>query len=108
MRVVVVGLGYVGSVCSACLASRGHEVVGVDTSEFKVGCVDRGESPIVETGLSELIADARANGRLRATTRIADAIPGADLVLVCVGTPSDPDGGLDLDHVRRAVREVGA
>jgi GDP-mannose 6-dehydrogenase len=108
MRVVVVGLGYVGSVCSACLASRGHEVVGVDTSEFKVGCVDRGESPIVETGLAELIADARKNGRLSATTRIAEAMKGADIVLVCVGTPSDPDGGLDLEHVRRAVREVGA
>jgi GDP-mannose 6-dehydrogenase len=108
MRVVVVGLGYVGSVCSACLASRGHEVVGVDTSEFKVGCVDRGESPIVETGLAELIAAARANGSLRATPRIAEAMTGADIVLVCVGTPSDADGGLDLEHVRRAVREVGA
>jgi GDP-mannose 6-dehydrogenase len=108
MRVVVVGLGYVGSVCSACLASRGHDVVGVDTSAFKVGCVDRGESPIVETGLAELIAAGRKSGHLSATTRIADAIVGADLVLVCVGTPSDADGGLNLDHVRRAVGEVGA
>src|SRR5512143_1632582 len=107
MRVVVVGLGYVGSVCSACLASRGHTVTGVDTSEYKVGCIARGESPIVEKGLAELIASARAAGRLSATTRIADAMPGAEAVLVCVGTPSAPDGSLDLSHVRRAVDEVG-
>ena len=107
MRVVVVGLGYVGSVCSACLASRGHAVVGVDTSEYKTGCLQRGESPIVERGLGEMIAAARAAGRLTATTRIAEALPGAEAVLVCVGTPSAADGSLDLSHVRRAVEEVG-
>src|SRR5258706_208535 len=107
MRVVVVGLGYVGSVCSACLASRGHEVVGVDTSAFKVGCIERGESPIVETGLNEMIREARSQGRLRATTTIDDAMPGAEVVLLCVGTPSAEDGSLSLDHVRRAAAEVG-
>ena len=107
MRVVVVGLGYVGSVCSACLASRGHTVVGVDTSEFKVGQIEKGLSPIVETGLDQMIADARRDGRLRATARIADAMPGAEVVLLCVGTPSAADGSLSLDHVRRAAQEVG-
>src|SRR5262245_53694091 len=107
MRVVVVGLGYVGSVCSACLASRGHTVVGVDTSAFKVRCIEQGESPIVEKGLAELIAESRRAGRLSATTRIEDAMPLADVVLVCVGTPSAADGGLDLQHVKRAVAEVG-
>jgi GDP-mannose 6-dehydrogenase len=108
MRVVVVGLGYVGSVCSACLSERGHDVVGVDTSEFKVACIGRGESPIVEKGLPELIARATRAGRLRATTRIAEAMPGADIVLVCVGTPSAEDGSLDLGHVKRACAEVGS
>jgi GDP-mannose 6-dehydrogenase len=107
MRVVVVGLGYVGSVCSACLSERGHEVVGVDTSEFKVACIDRGESPIVEKGLPELIASATRAGRLSATTKIAEAMPGADIVLVCVGTPSAEDGSLDLSQVKRACAEVG-
>lgn len=107
MRVVVVGLGYVGSVCSACLAERGHDVVGVDTSAFKVDCIRRGESPIVEKGLPELIGRAVKEGRLTATTRIADAMPGADIVLVCVGTPSADDGSLDLTHVKRACAEVG-
>ena len=108
MRVVVVGLGYVGSVCSACLASRGHRVVGVDTSAFKVGQFAAGRSPIVETGLEALIAEASTAGRLSATTRIAEAMPEAEVVLVCVGTPSAEDGGLDLSHVRRAITEVGA
>ena len=108
MRVLVVGLGYVGSVCSACLASRGHTVVGVDTSAFKVGLIERGESPIVESGLAELIRDARHGDRLRATTAIGDALAGAEVVLICVGTPSAEDGSLNLDHVKRACAEVGA
>jgi GDP-mannose 6-dehydrogenase len=82
-------------------------VIGVDTSEYKTGCIERGESPIVENGLGELIARSRADGTLTATTRIAEAMPGAEAVLVCVGTPSAPDGSLDLSHVRRAVEEVG-
>ncbi|MCC6349767.1 MAG: nucleotide sugar dehydrogenase [Candidatus Eisenbacteria bacterium] len=108
MQVVVVGLGYVGSVCSACLAGRGHSVVGVDTSRFKVDCLLRGESPIVEKGLGALIAEGRASGRLHATTDIREAMPGADVVLVCVGTPSAEDGSLDLGHVSRACAEVGS
>jgi len=108
LKVVVVGLGYVGSVCSACLAERGHDVVGVDTSDWKVDCIRRGESPIVEKGLPELIGRAVRAGKLSATTRITEAMPGADLVLVCVGTPSAEDGSLDLSHVKRACGEVGA
>ena len=107
MRVVVVGLGYVGSVCSACLAERGHHVVGVDTSDFKVSCIRRGESPIVEKGLPDLIARAVRDGRLKATTKIAEAMPGADIVLVCVGTPSAEDGSLDLGARALHLREVG-
>src|SRR5437762_6479970 len=108
MRVAVVGLGYVGSVCSACLADRGHAVVGVDTSEYKVASIRRGMSPIVERGLPKLISRAVKAGALTATTRIAEAMPGADVVLVCVGTPSAEDGSLDLSHVKRACAEVGS
>ncbi len=108
MRVVVVGLGYVGSVCSACFSSRGHDVVGVDTNAYKVSCIERGESPIVEKDLGRLIAEGRASGKLTATTDITKAMPGADVVLVCVGTPSAEDGSLNLDHVRRSCAEVGS
>lgn len=107
MQVVVVGLGYVGAVCSACLASRGHRVIGVDTSEYKVDCIRRGESPIVENDLQRLIKESLDAGRLSATTSIAEAMPGADVILVCVGTPSREDGSLNLDHVKRAAGQVG-
>jgi GDP-mannose 6-dehydrogenase len=107
MNVVIVGLGYVGSVCAGCLTSRGHRVTGVDSSRWKVDCIERGESPIVERDLAGLLGEAHAAGRLSATTCIADALPGADLVLICVGTPSANDGSLSLDHVRRAAAEVG-
>jgi GDP-mannose 6-dehydrogenase len=86
---------------------RGHDVVGVDTSDFKVSCISRGESPIVEKGLPDLIGRAVRDGRLKATTKIAEAMPGADIVLLCVGTPSAEDGSLDLTQVKRACAEVG-
>ncbi len=107
MKIAIVGLGYVGSVCSACLARLGHEVVGVDTNSFKVECIERGESPIVEAGLPAMVAEARAQGRLRATTCMESGVRGAALVMVCVGTPSREDGSLNLEHVERATAEVG-
>ncbi|MEO6463904.1 MAG: nucleotide sugar dehydrogenase [Candidatus Eisenbacteria bacterium] len=108
MRIAVFGLGYVGSVTSACLARLGHHVVGVDPNEYKVACLARGESPIVEKDLGDLIAGAAKEGRLTATTDYVAAVREADLVLVCVGTPSRDDGSLDLDHVVHAAGEVGA
>jgi GDP-mannose 6-dehydrogenase len=108
MRIAVFGLGYVGSVTSACLAKLGHHVVGVDPNEYKVGCLARGESPIVEKDLGYLIRCAVKEGRLTATTDYVAAVREADLVLVCVGTPSRDDGSLDLDHVAHAAGEVGS
>jgi len=107
MRVAVLGLGYVGSVTSACLVKLGHEVIGVDPNEYKVGCLARGESPIVEKDLPELIAHAAKAGKLTATTDCVAGVKDADLVLVCVGTPSRENGSLDLDHVLHAAGEVG-
>ncbi len=107
MNVVIVGLGYVGSVCAGCLTRRGHRVTGVDTSRWKVDAIERGESPIVERDLPELLGAARAAGTLTATTCIEEALKGADVVLVCVGTPSAEDGSLSLEHVKRAAAEVG-
>jgi GDP-mannose 6-dehydrogenase len=108
MRIAVFGLGYVGSVTSACLARLGHHVIGVDPNQYKVGCLARGESPIVEKDLGDLIATAVQAGRLCATTDPVAAVKDADLVLVCVGTPSREDGSLDLDHVAHAAGEVGS
>mgnify|MGYP001237738949 CR=1 FL=1 len=107
MRVSVFGLGYVGTVTSACLAHHGHEVVGVDVNSLKVEQLARSSSPVLEPGLDELIAEATGAGRLRATCDVANAIAATDLSLVCVGTPSNGNGSLDLSYVKRVVREIG-
>ena len=98
MRVAVFGLGYVGTVTAAGLASRGHDVVGVDVDPLKVDLVRAGNSPVVEPGIEELIADGVAGGRIRATTDAAVALERADVSLLCVGTPSSPQG-LSLIHI---------
>ncbi len=90
MKVAVFGLGYVGTVTAACLASGGHDVVGVDVDPDKVDAINRGASPVVEPGLEPLVAGAVESGLLRATTGAEPAIDGADITLICVGTPSAP------------------
>ncbi len=106
MRVAVFGLGYVGAVTAAGLASRGHEVVGVDVDELKVEMIRQGRSPVVEPGVEELIAAGVASGRLRATTSPREALARADVSLVCVGTPSGPQGATDLAFIGRAVADI--
>ena len=106
MRIGVFGLGYVGSVSAACLA-RDHEVIGVDPNPVKVRLVNEAKSPIVEKGLDELIEKAVKAGRLKATSSAGDAVAETELSLVCVGTPSRPNGSLDLQYLERVCREIG-
>jgi GDP-mannose 6-dehydrogenase len=106
MRIAVFGLGYVGTVTAAGLASRRHHVYGVDVDEMKVGLIRQGRSPVVEPGLDELVADGVAKGFLTATTDAAEALECADVSLICVGTPSTPQGSTDLGYVRRAVGDI--
>jgi GDP-mannose 6-dehydrogenase len=108
MNVSIFGLGYVGCVSAASFAADGHIVVGVDVNPDKVARINAGRSPIVEPGLDELIDDASARGRLRATTSALDAVRDTDVSLLCVGTPSRKNGSLDLAHLDRVCREVGA
>lgn len=108
MKIAVVGIGYVGAVSAACLARDGHEVVAVDVNPVKVSAISAGLAPIIEPGLSEMIAASVAAGRLKATQDVAEAIAFADLSLVCVGTPSNAAGGLELAHVLRVAGEIGA
>jgi GDP-mannose 6-dehydrogenase len=106
MKVAVLGLGYVGTVTAASLASNGHEVCGVDVDADKVAMLAAGRSSVVEPGLDELVSETVADGSLRATSDIGEALAGAELSLVCVGTPSLPQGGTDLGSVARVVTAI--
>jgi GDP-mannose 6-dehydrogenase len=108
MKLSVFGIGYVGCVSAACFANEGHEVIGVDVTRTKVDIINRGNSPIIEPGINELIAQAVNSGRLHATDDSAVAVNGSEVSLICVGTPSNPNGSLDLRYVIRVCEEVGA
>jgi GDP-mannose 6-dehydrogenase len=106
MKVAVFGLGYVGAVTSACLAAEGHDVWGVDVDHTKVKMIAEGRSPVAEPGLSELISQVVANGRLHATTNPIQALVRADVSLLCVGTPSTSEGRTNLTYVYRVVEDL--
>ncbi|MDT7671332.1 MAG: GDP-mannose 6-dehydrogenase, partial [Pseudonocardiales bacterium] len=108
MKVSVFGLGYVGVVSAACLAAQGHEVVGVDVNPTKVDLVNRGQSTVVEERIRELTQEVVEKGALRATTDVAEAIGDTDLSLICVGTPSAPNGSLSTVYLERVAEEIGA
>lgn len=107
MRISVLGLGYVGAVSAGCLAYEGHDVVGVDPVATKVDLINRGQSPIVETDMGEIIAATAKSGRLRATSDPNPAILETELSFVCVGTPSQSNGNLDLRYIRRICEQTG-
>ena len=107
MKISIFGLGYVGTVSAGCLANDGHEVIGVDPLLTKVDLINAGKSPIVEAELGEIVASAVNEGRLRATCDQNQAIRDTDLSFVCVGTPSQLNGNLDLSSVRRVCELIG-
>jgi GDP-mannose 6-dehydrogenase len=107
MRVSLFGLGYVGCVTAACLAKCGHEVWGVDVNADKVGMINSGKSPIIEKGLQEMIFESNRKGQFRATTDATDAVLNTDVSLVCVGTPSNDNGSLDLKAVKAVAEQIG-
>ena len=107
MKICVLGLGYVGAVSAACLAKEGHEIIGVDPEATKVDLINSGRSPIIEKDLPEIIQEQVGRGRLRATSDVAEAVRVSDLVFVCVGTPSQPNGGIDLKYIKRVCEQIG-
>jgi GDP-mannose 6-dehydrogenase len=107
VKLAVFGLGYVGVVSSACLARDGHHVFGVDPNLTKTSLVNQGKTPIIEPGLDRLMREAVTSGRLLAGNDARQAVAHAELVLICVGTPGNDNGSLDLSYVNRVCREIG-
>jgi GDP-mannose 6-dehydrogenase len=107
-KVSVFGLGYVGAVSAACLVRDGHDVIGIDINPAKVAQLGKGESPVVEPGLNELLSAGLAAKRLRATTDVAEAVRESDVAIICVGTPSSPNGAIDLKYVVRVTEQIAA
>ncbi len=107
MKICVFGLGYVGAVSAACLAQDGHQVIGVDPEQTKVDLINAGKTPIIEKGIGAIIKEQVASGQLRASTDAAASITNADLLLICVGTPSLGNGNIDLTAIRHVCEQIG-
>jgi GDP-mannose 6-dehydrogenase len=107
LKISIFGLGYVGTVSAGCFANDGHEVIGVDPVHTKVDLINRAQSPIIEAEIGEIVGSTAKAGRLRATDDAIKAIRETELSFVCVGTPSQPNGNLDLRYIRRICEQMG-
>jgi len=108
MKIAVYGLGYVGLTAAACLAESGHEVIGVEVSESKVADMNAGVCPIAEPGLEEMLQRAIANKRFHAVQFAGDLLDTCDMAIVCVGTPSAPDGSHNMGYIAEVSRQIAA
>ena len=106
-KISIFGMGYVGVVSACCLAKEGHYVIGVEPNQVKVDLINDGKSPIIEDGTTELIQKAVIDGRLKAVTEPEEAVFQTELSLICVGTPSRSNGGLDLKYVQQVSEQIG-
>lgn len=106
MKICVLGTGYVGLVGAAVFADWGNDVVGLDIMQEKIDMINAGKMPIYEPGLEELVAKGIKSGKLKFTTKYAEAVPQSELVFICVGTPSNQSGAADLSYVWAAAAEV--
>ncbi|MBC2608239.1 nucleotide sugar dehydrogenase [Pelagicoccus albus] len=107
MKISIFGLGYVGAVSAGCLAKNGNTVIGVDPSSSKVDLINEGRTPIIEKDIDTIISNAVEAGKLSATQDPKEAIAKTDISLICVGTPSMPNGSLNLSYVRNVCEEIG-
>ena len=108
MNITIVGTGYVGLVTGACFANTGNHVTCLDVDERKIAMLERGESPIYEPGLSEMLKRNIAAGRMTFTTDTRGGYDDAEVIFICVGTPSDEDGSADLRAVLKVAEDVAA
>ncbi|MFO0973677.1 MAG: nucleotide sugar dehydrogenase [Phycisphaerae bacterium] len=108
MKITIFGMGYVGVVSAACLLRDGHDVTGVDPVDAKVNDLSAGRSPVSEPGVAEMLAAGHAAGRLRATSDPAAGLAGAEMVWICVGTPSAADGSVQFAALDAAAQQIAA
>ncbi|HEX5126481.1 MAG TPA: UDP-glucose/GDP-mannose dehydrogenase family protein, partial [Rhodocyclaceae bacterium] len=108
MKISIFGMGYVGVVAAGCLADDGHTVIGVDPNQTKVDLINSGVSPIVEKDIGDMVAKHVATGQLRASVDVREAVFASEISLMCVGTPSQLNGSLDLHYVRNVCEQIGA
>lgn len=106
-NISIFGLGYVGSVSIACIAKDGHSVIGVDSNKAKVDIINRGHSPVIEKDLEPLIDHGLKNGLIQATTDGKYSVLNSDISFICVGTPSNPNGSLNLEYIERVIHDIG-
>jgi UDPglucose 6-dehydrogenase len=106
VKIAVVGTGYVGLVVGACLAETGNSVICVDNDEGKVGMLNRGEIPIYEPGLAEMVPRSVAADRLSFTTDLDSAVRASEVLFIAVGTPQDEDGSADMKHVLQVAQQI--
>src|SRR5262245_31168605 len=107
MKICILGTGYVGLVAGTCFADSGNDVTCVDVDAAKIDLLRRGELPIYEPGLEELVRRSAREGRLTFTTDAAEAIAGAEVTFIAVGTPPGESGDADVQHVLAAARQIG-
>jgi GDP-mannose 6-dehydrogenase len=107
MKISIFGLGYVGCVSLGCLAKNGHQVIGVDINQLKVDLINKGLPTIVEKDIDTIIAEEFAKGKISATTSARDAVLDTDLSIICVGTPSSPQGHLNLNFIHKTAEQIG-
>ncbi len=106
-NISIFGLGYVGAVSLACLADNGHRLIGVDVNPLKANIINEGRSPIIEAGLNELMKKGVDSGSIRAIMDSREAVHSTELSIICVGTPSNSNGSLDLNYVEKVAQEIG-
>jgi GDP-mannose 6-dehydrogenase len=107
MKISIFGLGYVGAVSLACLSRDGHDVIGVDIDRSKLDLIMAGKTPVVEEGMVDLMERAAASGKVTVTTDAQRAVLDSEISLVCVGTPSAPNGSQDQGAILRLAEEIG-
>ena len=107
MKISIFGLGYVGCVSLGCLSRNGHQVTGVDLNNKKVDFINRGKATIVEKEIDEIISEQHKLGKISATTDGIDAVRNTEVSIICVGTPSTPNGHLDINAILKVSGEIG-